>query len=301
MSLRQLHHFTILAEEGSFVAAARRLNLTQSALSHSINALEEQLGIILVDRSKSGTKLTQAGTQVLKDAVNVVRQEATLRQNALALARKESGEARFGFAPLPAHLWLADILSFLINDYPGITASASVSSIDTLLMQLQKDAIEFFICGRILLENVRGLDFETLTFLPLSFLTRRDHPLQEHEEIKLEILKNYTIARIATDFNSITEAEIYHLFRNIVQCNDCSALRELTLKSDVIWLSTERAVSKMTDGLATLTLPLKDVPAQTEFIIVSHAGRTISPAGSLVIEATKKLASSSRRPMRGWA
>lgn len=67
MELRHLHHFAVLAESGSLHSAARRLTLRQPALSHSIRSLEADIGTRLVERSPTGTRLTQAGSAFLNE------------------------------------------------------------------------------------------------------------------------------------------------------------------------------------------------------------------------------------------
>src|SRR6476646_7836122 len=59
--LRQVRAFVAVADEGSFTMAAKRLCLTQSAVSHSLRALEEQLGCRLLDRQGKRTVTTQEG------------------------------------------------------------------------------------------------------------------------------------------------------------------------------------------------------------------------------------------------
>ena len=61
MELRQLDHFVAIAEDGSFTKAARRLNYVQSALSVSIQALERELRVRLIDRTTHRVTLTRAG------------------------------------------------------------------------------------------------------------------------------------------------------------------------------------------------------------------------------------------------
>jgi hypothetical protein len=58
VNLRQLAHLTALAEEGSFSRAAERLHLTQSALSRSVQTLEDELGARLIDRAGKRSTLT---------------------------------------------------------------------------------------------------------------------------------------------------------------------------------------------------------------------------------------------------
>jgi len=64
MDLRKLRHVLALHEEGSFVKAAARVNLTQSALSRSIQTLESSLELTLFDRTREGVVATTAGPPV---------------------------------------------------------------------------------------------------------------------------------------------------------------------------------------------------------------------------------------------
>lgn len=74
MEIRELRAFTAAAEEGSLSAAARRLHLSQSALSQTIGSLERQLGIRLLDRHPDGVTLTDAGGVLLQEARTLLSQ-----------------------------------------------------------------------------------------------------------------------------------------------------------------------------------------------------------------------------------
>jgi DNA-binding transcriptional LysR family regulator len=80
MEIRELRAFTAVAEEGSFSAAARRLHLSQSALSQTIGSLERQLGVRLLERRSVGVSATEAGGVLLREA------RALLAQHDRALA-----------------------------------------------------------------------------------------------------------------------------------------------------------------------------------------------------------------------
>src|SRR5258707_1794809 len=68
MEVRELRAFTAVAEEGSVSAAARRLHLSQSALSQTVQSLERQLGVQLLRRSSTGVTATEAGRILLREA-----------------------------------------------------------------------------------------------------------------------------------------------------------------------------------------------------------------------------------------
>jgi DNA-binding transcriptional LysR family regulator len=82
VSLDQLRTFIAAADEGSFSAAARKLNRVQSAVSGWVGALEEQIGVVLFDRSARFPKLTPEGVLLLADARNIVSGVDTLKARA---------------------------------------------------------------------------------------------------------------------------------------------------------------------------------------------------------------------------
>lgn len=82
VSLDQLRTFISAADEGSFSAAARKLNRVQSAVSGWVGGLEEQIGVLLFDRSGRFPKLTPEGVLLLADARNIVSGVDTLKARA---------------------------------------------------------------------------------------------------------------------------------------------------------------------------------------------------------------------------
>src|SRR3982751_4501574 len=82
VSLDQLRTFVAAVDEGSFSAAARRLNRVQSAVSTWVSSLEAQIGVVLFDRSGRYPKLTPEGVLLLADARNVVSGVDTLKARA---------------------------------------------------------------------------------------------------------------------------------------------------------------------------------------------------------------------------
>ncbi|QZP07849.1 LysR family transcriptional regulator [Caenibius sp. WL] len=292
MNLRRLQYFVTLVEQGSFVRAAKVLHISQSALSHAIRLLEEEVGLTLLDRNKSGTKPTIVGAQLLRDARNVLREATTLKRNAQALAQTAGGDVRFGFAPLPATLWLADVLGALARDHPGIGAVASVGAVSEQMAQLEADAIEFFVGARHPLCDADELDVLPFAQLPMNFIVRAGHPLLQQAAVRAEDLSAYALACITTDIQVASDEKSAPWFQNreiSVLCDDCQVLFELTANSDVIWLASGALVHKAPERLAVLPVEVEGVPASIELVIASHAGRSLSPAAELVIATARNL------------
>ncbi|QIL43773.1 LysR family transcriptional regulator [Acidovorax sp. HDW3] len=116
-------HLSIVAEvqrQGSLTAAAERLCLTQSALSHSMKKLEQQVGTPLWLREGRGLRLTQAGAYVLALAQRVLPQleqaEGQLRQ----FAQGQRGSLRIGMECHPCYQWLLKVVAPYLAAWPDV-------------------------------------------------------------------------------------------------------------------------------------------------------------------------------------
>ncbi|MCF1183285.1 LysR family transcriptional regulator [Marichromatium gracile] len=107
-------------QQGSLTAAAEQLNLTQSALSHAVRKLENQLGVALWTREGRRLRPTQAGEYLLSVADRLLPQlthaEARLRQFALG----ERGTLRIGIECHPCYQWLLKVVSPYLATWPDV-------------------------------------------------------------------------------------------------------------------------------------------------------------------------------------
>src|SRR3954462_12831612 len=78
---RQVRAFCVLARTGSFTQTARELHITQSGISHSIKALERDIGCRLLDRLGKKVVLTQAGEQLLQHATRILQEMENARES----------------------------------------------------------------------------------------------------------------------------------------------------------------------------------------------------------------------------
>jgi LysR family transcriptional regulator, flagellar master operon regulator len=126
MDIALARTFLMVAETGSFIDAARKMNITQSTVSARIKGLEDMFGRALFDRSKNGAALTGAGEQFQKHALALVRvwQHAQLE---VGLADQHRDHLAVG---APATLWdgfLLKWIGWLRENIPDIAISASAS------------------------------------------------------------------------------------------------------------------------------------------------------------------------------
>ena len=123
MSILERAHLEVVRaveRHGSLTAAAEKLHLTQSALSHTVRKLEDQLGVAIWDREGRSLRPTQAGVYLLSVANRLLPQldqaEETLRQ----FARGERGTLRIGMECHPCYQWLMKIVSPYLATWPAV-------------------------------------------------------------------------------------------------------------------------------------------------------------------------------------
>ena len=88
LDLNHLEALEAVAESGSYAKAADRLNKVRSAVSYDVRSLEEQLGLVLMDRTGYRAKLTDAGAMILKEGRQILRQARTLEHLAVQLGQE---------------------------------------------------------------------------------------------------------------------------------------------------------------------------------------------------------------------
>ena len=120
MELRHFRYFIALAEELHFGRAARRLNVVQPALSQQIRQLEQELGVMLLSRTKRRVMLTESGRAFLVEARRTL---ASAEQSALAArsaAAGEVGRLRVGYVDLATWSVLPKVLRTYRKRYPRV-------------------------------------------------------------------------------------------------------------------------------------------------------------------------------------
>ena len=120
MNIQKYMAFIKTVEYGSFTRAAEMLNYSQSGISRMINDLEKEWKVILLERGKSGVKLTSDGMKLLPHAKNVCMEYEKLQMEVAELNGLQSGLIRIGtFSSVATH-WLPNIIKEFQKSYPGI-------------------------------------------------------------------------------------------------------------------------------------------------------------------------------------
>jgi LysR family cyn operon transcriptional activator len=120
MEMSQLRTFRAVAEALNFTRAAERLHLTQSAVSHQIKALEEELGEPLFIRAKRGVKLSQAGKIALEYVERILDESEALRERLSGREHSPVGRVRVAAATQAFVYLFAPLFESFMDSHPGV-------------------------------------------------------------------------------------------------------------------------------------------------------------------------------------
>ncbi|MGB9179031.1 MAG: LysR family transcriptional regulator [Pyrinomonadaceae bacterium] len=143
MELWQLRTFRMVAETLNFTRAAERLNLTQSAVSHQIKALESELGEPLFIRAKRGVKLTQAGAVALEYTERILDDAQTMQEQISGRAHSPVGRVRVAAATQAFVHLFANLFESFMREHAGVELTfRTTASTDQTVTDILNGAVD---------------------------------------------------------------------------------------------------------------------------------------------------------------
>jgi LysR family transcriptional regulator, regulator for metE and metH len=193
-------HLAIVREverEGSMTAAAAKLCLTQSALSHAMNKLEKSLGTKIWLRDGKGLRLTQAGQHLVDVANRVLPQFDAAEQALVNYARGVRGSLRIGMECHPCYQWLLKVVATYIPHWPEVDLDVKQKFRFGGIGALVDHEIDLLVTPDPV--NRPGLTFEPVFDYEQVLVVARNHPLAklkfvEPEQLAAEVLITYPVA-----------------------------------------------------------------------------------------------------------
>lgn len=185
MNIQKYMAFIKTVEYGSFTKAAEILNYSQSGISRMINDLEREWKVVLLERGKSGVKLTSDGMKLLPCAKSVCAEYEKLQMEVDELNGLQSGLIRIGtFSSVATH-WLPNIIKEFQKAYPGIDYELLLGDYTEIEEWISDGRVD---CGFLRLPT--SSDFETI-FLEqdrLLAILPENHPLAQFEKVPVAAL-----------------------------------------------------------------------------------------------------------------
>ena len=227
---RQLRAFCVLSRTGSFTQTARELHLTQSGISHSMKALENDIGCRLLDRLGKKVVLTQAGEQLLKHAAKILLEMETARDSLTQLGKWGRGRLRLGASTTACQHLIPPVLREFKESFPDHALALETGDTDQLVAALLQHRIDLALT----LEAVKEpqLEFHPLFNDELQFLVSPLHPWAkagrvERSEIPRE---NHILYSKRSVTFQLIEAYFRHeqmVLNSIIEVGSMEATKEL--------------------------------------------------------------------------
>ncbi len=291
--LRHLHTFVAVAQQGTLGRAAETLNLSQPALSKTLNELEQLTGTRLFERGRLGAQLTVPGEQFLTHAVKVLDALNTAGQ---ALNRKEDASAdvvRVGALPTAALGILPAAIGRFHQQQKSTSLQVATMNNTMLLAGLKSGEIDLGIGRMSDPELMGGLNYELLFLESLKLVVRPGHPLLQ-ETITLSRVMEWpvvvspkgTVPR--QNAEALLQSQGCKMPAGCIETLSASLSRQLTVDYDYVWFFPSGAVKEDLRQATLVSLPVPTQSAGEPIGILTRVDIPLSTGAQMLIAAIRK-------------
>ncbi|TDX33795.1 LysR family transcriptional regulator [Rhodovulum visakhapatnamense] len=202
LELRHLRTIKAIHDAGGLARAADRLNITQSALSHQVKGLEEQVGMELFVRRTKPLRLSAAGLKLLRTAERVLPEIAALQADFAGMTSGRSGRLHIALECHACYDWLLPVLDSFRKAWPEIDVDIRPGLSFDAMPALAREEVDLVLSSDP--EDIDGIGFVPLFDYEPVFLCAAGHPLAEKafieaEDFRGETLITYPVERARLD------------------------------------------------------------------------------------------------------
>lgn len=243
MTITQLKYVLAVAEHQNFTKAAQKVFVTQPTLSMQIQKLEDELDILIFDRSKKPIQLTETGRKIVTQARNIVDESDRIQDIVDQQKGFIGGTFRLGVIPTIMPTLLPMFLRNFIKKYPKVKLKIEELNTDTIIERLKEGHLDAAIAATPL--EIEDIKEQILYYEPFVPYIPENHRLANNEKIAVESL----------DIDEMLLLEDGHCFKNGI-LNLCKASRNydgehFQLESG----SFETLIKLSNEGLGMTLLP----------------------------------------------
>lgn len=200
--------FRTVLEQGTFYKASVVLNVTPSAISHSVNQLESELGFSVFVRSRTGVKLTPDGQKILPLIQEIINDQNRLEQVAQQIQGLDTGLIRIGAFSSACINWLPPLIQTFAKSYPQVKISVRQAGFNEITEAVKSGQLDLGLT--MLPENDLGITVEKILedeiycIAPMNFQVKNGHSVSEED------LVNYNFILQQSDYDLDTKAALDH-------------------------------------------------------------------------------------------
>jgi DNA-binding transcriptional LysR family regulator len=291
--LRHLHTFVAVAQQGTLGRAAETLNLSQPALSKTLNELEQLTGTRLFDRGRLGAQLTLVGEQFLTHAVKILD---ALNHAGQSLTRKEGQPAaviRIGALPTAALGILPTVIGQFHKQQSDVTLQVGTMNNTMLLAGLKSGELDLGIGRMSDPELMSGLNYELLFLESLKLVVRPGHPILQ-ENITLSRVMEWPVVVSPKGTTPRQNAETLlasqgcKLPVSCIETLSASLSRQLTVDYNYVWFVPSGAVKEDLKQGTLTALPIAAQGVGEPIGILTRVDTPLSPGAQILLASIRK-------------
>lgn len=284
-----LRIFREIKHQGSLTAAADKLCLTQSALSHTIKRLEDLSGCELWEKKGRNIHMTQAGEYLLKEAERILPQLERIDSKLKDFANNEIGTLHIGMECHPCYQWLTKVSASYLEQFQGIDLDVKQRFQFGGIAALINHDIDLLVTPDPI--KIKAIHFEPVFPYELVLVVSQQNPLAEQQVVYPQELNDQVLITYPVEPSRL---DIYQRF---LTPSNCRPRKHKTIETTEIILqmvAANRGVTALPLWLAeeyAQTLPIKSVKLGEEGIHKQiHLGMRISDKENQPLQAFLTLA-----------
>jgi DNA-binding transcriptional LysR family regulator len=181
MNLEYLKTFRDIVRLGSFSEVAKKLSISQPAVSFQIQKLEQELGSRLIDRTQRAITLTAAGKRLLRFAESVEAESEQLRHDLEDIREKVTGDLLIAASTIPGEYLLPTLLARFKQIHPAVKVQVDVSDSLTVINGLLDNTFEVGFCG--VAPERRDLESFRVAGDEIVLIVFPEHPFAQRGEV----------------------------------------------------------------------------------------------------------------------
>ncbi|MCQ6557335.1 LysR family transcriptional regulator [Paenibacillus mendelii] len=199
MDLRQLSYFLEVAQHASFSKASQSIHLSQPTLSKMVKSLEDELGVVLLDRSTRKVVLTEAGKLVQTHAQAVINAQQQLLAAVVDLKEMRKGQFTLGLPPVIG----ASFFPRVIADFHQLHPDIEIQIVEEGGKRIEQLLIEGKINLGVIVLPVDEQLFEAVPIVKrhLNLVLPLTHPMQHSSKVRLTDLRDEPFILFRQEFN----------------------------------------------------------------------------------------------------
>ncbi|MEP5729963.1 MAG: LysR family transcriptional regulator [Sulfitobacter sp.] len=283
MKLQQLRYFAAVYEQGSFSAAAEKVNATQSGLSMHVSQIEKRYDVALFLRSSSGVTPTAAGEAFYLEAVKVLAAANHAEDRIRTLSKSVVGNVNVGLMPTFTRALLTSVLLRFSDEYPEVQVSISEAYSGALEGEVAEGRLDFavvpasFELKDILVSTSMGADRECLVCaLDQDFPTRNGQVvLKDLPPLQLVLPGTGNARRHSIEtYLAVNGIKV----KEVLELDTMHGTLDLVSRSS--WVSILPRVLCLPDfdGARRKVLPLADPPLTVDYMRIETGSRPLNRA-----------------------